>query len=33
MDKPSLLANKHVCPIIFYLTVKAKTKKAEATSL
>lgn len=33
MNKPSLLANKHGCPIIFYLTVIAKTNKAEATSL
>ena len=33
MNKPSLLANKHGCPILFYLTVIAKTNKAEATSL
>ena len=33
MNKPSLLANKHGCQIIFYLTLIAKTNKAEATSL
>ena len=27
MDKPSLLANKHGCPIIFYLTVIANNKQ------